>query len=493
MGEGKERVLEYISSGEGLKEECGLVGVYGHKNAAYLAYICLQALQHRGQESCGIASSDGRDIHDRLRMGLVAGNFERSHLLSINGNGRTLEGYVANGHTRYSTTGASHIKNVQPLLSDTKYGKIAISHNGNITNGEYLKHQLKQRHGGFKATTDSEVIERLIGTSTARTLENAIVDALQQLEGSFSLVISSENALYAARDPHGFMPLSIGYLGNAVVVASETCAHDAVKAKLERDVSPGELIIIDRESFNTRQGYRSEWFVPKDIIKPSFCLFQLVYFARPDSVVNGISVAEVREELGRQAAREHPVDADMVVPVLDSGLYAAIGYSKESGIPLEFAYVRNHFVHRTFMNPVAKDRAGDVNLKLNVIKSKVKGKRVVVVDDSIIRGTTSRNRIADFMDSGAKEVHLRISCPPTKHPCFYGIDFPTEKELIAANKSIEAIRRHVRATSLGYVSMEGALSAAGNVAKGYCTACWTGNYPTKLTDVRKGFVMGVKC
>lgn len=480
--------------GEGLKEECGLFGVYGHRDSAYLTYLGLQSVQHRGQESCGIAASNGYDIVDRLRMGLVAGNYDKRHFPGRNGGSgeETLEGHIANGHTRYSTTGASHIRNIQPLILDIKYGKVAISHNGNITNALVLREQLKNRGADFKTSTDSEVIGHLIAFSKARTLEGAIANALPQLEGSYSLVITSKDMLYAARDPQGFMPLSIGYKANAMFVSSETCAFDAVKAKLDHDINPGELITIDEESVKTVQGYRSRWFVPKNIINPALCLFQLIYFARPDSIINGIAVAEVRKELGRQAAREHPVEADIVVPVLDSGLYAAAGYAEESGIPLELAYVRNHYVHRTFINPNEKDRRDQVNLKLNIIKSMVKGKRVVVVDDSIVRGNTSRNRISEFKECGAKKTHMRVSCPPIKNPCFYGIDFPTRKELIAANKSVEEIRKYIAADTLGYVSMEGTLTAVKKVAKGFCTACWTGEYPTKLTDLKKGLI-GSKC
>ncbi|HSU73207.1 MAG TPA: amidophosphoribosyltransferase [Candidatus Binatia bacterium] len=472
-----------------IKEACGIFGVYSHPDAAYLTFLGLQALQHRGQESCGIVVSDGTVMRHRVRMGLVATNFAPEHFPGKNSNGEALYGYIASGHNRYSTTGSSRIENAQPLLLDIKYGPVSLAHNGNITNAEKLRNELKQRGADFKGTTDSEVIGKLIAFSSSPTLQGAIMDALPRLEGSYSLVITSNDALYAIRDPHGFRPLCFGYRDNAVIVASESCALDVVNATLNREMSPGEMIVVDKDSWQTEARYRSEWIVPKEITKPSLCLFELIYFARPDSIINGISVAEVRRKLGQQCAREHPVEADIVVPVLDSGLYAAQGYAKQSGIPLELAYVRNHYVHRTFINPSQQERAKQVNLKLNIIKTLVKGKRVVVVDDSIVRGNTASSRVAEFKACGAKEVHMRVSCPPTRHPCFYGVDFPTSKELIAANKTINQIQEHIRADSLGYVSMDGAIEAAKGVASGYCTACWTGKYPTALTDASQGLTV----
>ena len=480
------------SMGEEIKEACGIFGVYNHPDSAYLTFLGLQALQHRGQESCGIVVSDGTNMRHRVRMGLVATNFSPEHFPSTNSNGETLTGHIANGHTRYSTTGSSRIENAQPLLLDIKYGPVSLAHNGNITNAEVLREELKQRGADFKGTTDSEVIGKLIAFSSSPNLQGAILETLPKLEGSFSLVITSKDALYAVRDPNGFRPLCFGYRDGAVVVASESCALDVVKAAINREVHPGELIIVDKESAATESGYRSEWIVPKIIIKPSLCLFELIYFARPDSIINGVSVAEVRRRLGQQCAKEHPVEADIVVPVLDSGLYAAQGYAQQSKIPLELAYVRNHYVHRTFIHPNQSERAKQINLKLNIIKPLVKGKRVIVVDDSIVRGNTASSRVAEFKACGAAEVHMRVSCPPTKHPCFYGIDFPTSKELIASTKTIDQIREYIRADSLGYVSMDGAIEAAKGAAGGFCTACWTGKYPTKLTDASKGLA-GQKC
>lgn len=480
--------------GDGLKEACGVFGIYGHPSAAYFAYRGLQALQHRGQESCGIVSSDGgSDFYERIRMGLVAENFKKDNFPGIHSNGDALKGHLAVGHTRYSTTGNSSIKNAQPLVLDIKYGKIALAHNGNLTNGLMLREQLKRRGADFKSTTDSEVIGHLIAHSKSETLDDAIGDALQQLEGAYSLVIASPQSVYAARDPNGFRPLSIGYVDDAVVVASESCAFDMIDATLVRDVRPGELITMNAETLQTDDRFSHNWFVPKSIVKSALCLFELVYFARPDSVINGTSVARVREAMGRQLYQEHPVEADIVIPVPDSGNRAAIGFSHASGIPYDEGFVRNHYIHRTFINPDSNDRRDQARMKLNVVKDLVAGKRVVVVDDSVVRGTTARNRVSVLKECGAKEVHLRVSCPPHKHGCYYGIDFPDSKELIAVTHSPEEIRKFISADSLGYLSMEGALAAAKNVADGYCTACWTGKYPTSLVDVDKGLVSAKKC
>jgi amidophosphoribosyltransferase len=479
--------------GDGLKESCGVFGIYGHPSAAYLTYRALQALQHRGQESCGIVSSDGFSFYERIRMGLVAENFKKEHFPGINGNGEALKGHLAVGHTRYSTTGNSSIKNAQPLVLDIKYGKIALAHNGNLTNGLMLREQLKRRGADFKSTTDSEVVGHLIAHSKSETLDDAIGDALQQLEGAYSLVIASPQSVYAARDPNGFRPLSIGYVDDAVVVASESCAFDMIDATLVRDVRPGELITMNADTLQTDDRFAHHWFVPKSIVKPALCLFELVYFARPDSVIHGVSVARVRQEMGRRLYEEYPVDADIVIPVPDSGNNAAIGFSHASKIPYTEGFVRNHYVHRTFINPDSNDRRDQARMKLNVVKDLVAGKRAVVVDDSVVRGTTARSRVSILKDCGAKEVHLRVSCPPHKNGCYYGIDFPDSNELIAATHSLNEIRDFVGANSLGYLSIEGALAAAKNVADGYCTACWTGKYPTSLVDIDKGLVSAKKC
>ena len=466
--------------GDGLKEACGLCAVYGHESAAYNVFLGLQNLQHRGQESCGIVSSDGKQIFSRIRMGLVAENFDKKHFLA-NGNDNVLHGNIASGHVRYSTTGNSDISNAQPLQLNTKYGELVISHNGNITNAIATKNKLVQTGAIFKTTTDSEVVGHLIARSQSPTLAGAIMEALKQLEGAFCFTFMTKNELYAARDPNGFRPLSIGRLGNSVLIVSETCALDVINAKYERDVEPGELIVITQESWPGEPNYRGVRFASK--VTQSFCLFELIYFARPDSVVRGIPVAQVRLELGKALAREYPVDADLVFPVPDSGNYAAIGFSQQSGIPYLPAYVRNHYVGRTFIEPNQQDRETQVDLKLNVIRPFVAGKRVVVVDDSVVRGNTARRRVTQLKELGATAVHVRISCPPLKNPCYYGIDFPTKKELIAANKSIEEIKAFVGADSLGYLSMETSLNVAASMSQGFCTACWTGKYPTKITDV----------
>ncbi len=495
--------------GEELKEACGLFGIYGDKNAALITCYGLRGLQHRGQESCGIVSSDGTEMHERIRMGLVTEDnfpeeiFPNGSVSDSNTKIEKLYGPIANGHVRYSTTGKSNIKNAQPLVLDIKYGKIAIGHNGNLTNALILREQLKQRHADFKSTTDTEVIGHLIAHSNSTNLEDAIVDALQRVEGAYSLLISSKDTVYAARDPYGFRPLYIGRLpGGAVVIASENYSFEKTGAIMEREVLEGELICVDKNSIETPQGYRSRQFVAPDLIKPAACIFEWVYFQRPDNKVKpkGIdddkikpwrSIASIRKAFGRQLWLEHPVDADVVAPVPDSGNYAASGYSDASGIPLELVFVRDHYSGRTFTLPRQKDRVDLVKEKLNVVKDFVKGKRVVITDDSIIRGTTSRNRIIQVRESGAKEVHLRISCPPTKHACYYGIDFPDPKDLIAANKSVEEICKEIGADTLGYLSLEGMLKAAGT--EKVCTACWTNEYPTRLQDHDAGLITGKKC
>ncbi len=478
--------------GEGLKEACGLFGIYGHSDAAYLAYFGLWSLQHRGQESCGIVSSDGERLHKRIRMGLVPDNFSEKNFPDGKGNGNRLYGPIANAHVRYSTTGKPSIENAQPMVMDTKYGEIAIAHNGNLTNYQTLRRQFMNSGSIFKSTADSELIGHLISHSDAQTLEGAIADALQQVEGAYSLVLTSKDTLYAARDRYGFKPLVLGRKDKAVVVASETCALDVVGAIFERKLEPGELIRVDEK---TKQNgvYASKKFVAPEQIKPASCIFEYVYFARPDHLANGHTVATLRKAFGRQLAREHPVDADVVTCVPDSGRYAALGFAEESGIKYDEDYVRTHYSGRTFTSPKKSARANLVRLKLNVIKDLVKDKRVVVVDDSVIRGNTSRNRITQLKEAGAKEVHLRISCPPTRHPCFYGIDFPDPKELIAANNSIDEICKLIGADSLGYLSLEGMLEAAKGVDAGYCTACWTGKYPTELDDLKAGLVQLTKC
>ncbi len=474
--------------GEEVKEACGVFGVFGHPNAAYSAYLGSYAQQHRGMESCGITSSDGTKVYVQTGMGLVPDVFSAEHF--VNGNA-ILKGHIAGAHVRYSTTGNSSLKNAQPMTLDTKFGEISVSHNGNLTNAEGLKRKLIDEYAKFKSTTDSEVILHLIDRAKANNLEDAIVEALGRVIGSYSLILTSKDTLYAVRDPNGFRPLCIGHRDKAIMIASEEFALALNDAKYHREVNPGELITVNADTISNEHGYRSRQLANSSSVKESRCIFEGVYFARPDHRIKGLAVAVMRRRFGQQLAREHPVDADIVVPIPDSGNFAALGYSVESKIPLELAYVRSHFGGRTFMLPDQNAREVATKVKLAVVKELVEGKRAIVVDDSIIRGTTSKNRITLLREAGAKEVHLRVSCPPTKDPCFYGFDFSTYEELIAANKSIEEIRRYVGADTLGYLSLEGMLAAAGN-ENGWCTACWTGKYPTSIDDFKAGLLSGKK-
>jgi amidophosphoribosyltransferase len=458
------------------REECGVVAIFGHPEASKLAYLGLHALQHRGQESAGIASSDINTLYNIKAMGLVVDIFTEDVI------GR-LPGSLAIGHTRYSTTGDSALLNAQPIRVECNKGMIAIAHNGNLVNARHLRQQLDRNGSIFQTTSDTEVVVHLIAQSREHTLPEAIADALRRIEGAFSIVILTRDRVFAARDPHGFRPLSMATLPNpggrperTVVFASESCAFDLIGARYERDVKPGELVVIGPE------GMHSRFYAPQR--KQSSCIFEHVYFSRPDSVVFGRPVQESREALGRQLAREAPVDADIVVPVPDSGVTAALGYSAESGIPFRFGLIRNHYVGRTFIEPEQRVRDFGVRLKLNPVRSILEGKRVILIDDSIVRGTTSRKIVRMVRDAGAKEVHIRISCPPTIAPCFYGVDTPRQRELIAANKSIEEIKDFIGADSLVYLSLEGTKMACAEGEKTtYCTACYTGKYPTDLVDV----------
>jgi amidophosphoribosyltransferase len=457
-----------------LHEECGVFAVYGHPEAANLAYLGLYALQHRGQESAGIASSDGRNTHLHRGMGHVADLFTPEVL------GR-LPGDHAIGHTRYSTAGDSGLLNAQPLSVTCNKGKIAVAHNGNITNAAELRRELEHDGSIFQTSSDTEVILHLVARSRERTLPGALREALLQLEGAFSLVFLAGDRILIARDPHGFRPLAFGQLemsGGHVssVFASETCAFDLIGAVYLGDVEPGEMVIVGPE------GLTRERYAPKR--DTAHCVFEHVYFSRPDSIVFGRSVEESREIQGRKLARECPADADIVVPVPDSGVPAALGYSTESGIPYRNALIRNHYVGRTFIEPSQAIRDFGVKLKLNPVRHLLEGKRVILVDDSIVRGTTSRKLVRMVRSAGAREVHLRISCPPTISPCFYGVDTPSVGELIAANNSIEEIRRFVEADSLGYLSLPALReSVADHVEHKYCYACYTGNYPTELVNI----------
>lgn len=457
------------------KDECGVVAVHGHAEASKLTYLGLYALQHRGQESAGIASSDLVRLHNVKAMGLVADIFTEEVLAK-------LPGPLAIGHTRYSTTGDSALLNAQPIRVECNKGAIAIAHNGNLVNAQELRRKLEQNGSIFQTTSDTEVVVHLIAQSKEQTLPDAIADALRQIEGAFSLVLMTLDRVFAARDPHGFRPLSMATLpvangaAPATVFASESCAFDLIGARYERDVKPGELVVVGSEGVHSRQ------FAPPR--QQASCIFEHVYFSRPDSVIFGRPVQQSREALGRELAREAPVDADLVVPVPDSGVTAAVGFANESGIPFSFGLIRNHYVGRTFIEPEQRVRDFGVKLKLNPVQHLLQGKRVVLIDDSIVRGTTSRKIVRMVRDAGATEVHMRISCPPTISPCFYGVDTPSKKHLIAANKSIEEIRDYVGADSLAYLSLEGlkrACAEGENVT--YCTACYTGKYPTAWVDL----------
>jgi amidophosphoribosyltransferase len=457
------------------KDECGVVAIYGHPEAAKLAYLGLHALQHRGQESAGIAASDEGRMAIYKAMGLVADIFTAEALARVPGS-------LAIGHTRYSTTGDSALLNAQPIMVECNKGKIALAHNGNLTNARELRRRLEAQGSIFQTTSDTEVLLHLIAQSRERSLPEAIADALRRIEGAFSLVVLTPEHVFAVRDPRGFRPLVMGRLAgvqqDTVVFASESCAFDLIGARYDREVKPGEMLVVGRE------GVQSRYFAAA--LPPSSCIFEHVYFSRPDSLIFGRPVQESREALGAQLAREAPVDADIVVPVPDSGVTAAMGYAAESGIPFRFGLIRNHYVGRTFIEPEQSVRDFGVKLKLNPVRSVLEGKRVILIDDSIVRGTTSRKIVRMVRDAGAREVHMRISCPPTISPCFYGVDTPSKNQLIAANKSVEEIREYTGADSLAYLSLEGLKRACGEGEKtSYCTACYTGAYPTKLIDVEE--------
>jgi amidophosphoribosyltransferase len=459
-----------------LREECGVVAIYNHPDAARQAYLGLYALQHRGQESAGIATADGTTLSNIKGMGLVADIFTDDVL-------GKLPGHMAIGHTRYSTTGDSALLNAQPIRVDSTKGLIAIAHNGNLVNLGNVRTRLEREGAYFQTTSDSEIIVQLIAHSQESTLVDAIADSLSQVDGAFSIVMMTRDRIFAARDPHGFRPLSMGRIPNpdgpdTIVFASETCAFDLWRAKYERDVLPGELVMVTADGVTSRQ-YSTG--VPQ-----SSCIFEHVYFARPDSRIYGRWVQESREQMGRQLARESHVDADLVVPVPDSGVTAAIGYAAESGIPFRFGLIRNHYVGRTFIEPEQRVRDFGVKLKLNPVRNLLEGRRIILIDDSIIRGTTSRKIVRMVRAAGAKEVHLRISCPPTISPCFYGVDTPSKKDLIAANYSIKEIERFIEADSLAYLSLEGLKHACdGGEGNTFCTACYTGEYPTNWVDVEE--------
>jgi amidophosphoribosyltransferase len=455
-------------------DECGVFGVFGHPEAANLTYLGLYALQHRGQESAGIVSSDGHELHLHRAMGDVEEIFQPAVLAK-------LPGTAAIGHTRYSTAGDKALLNAQPIMIDCNKGKVALGHNGNLTNAAEWRRKLEHRGSIFQTNSDTEVIVHMIARSQARNLSGAIGDALNQVEGAYSLLLLTPDELYAVRDPRGFRPLVLGRLPatdvapEAWMVASETCAFDLLNAQYIREVEPGEMVRI------SRSGIESIRFAP---VKPQqHCVFEHVYFSRPDSIIFGRSVNESREALGRLLAQEHPADADIVVPVPDSGVPAAVGYALESRIAFRMGLIRNHYIGRTFIEPSQAIRNFGVKLKLNPVRGLIEGKRVVLVDDSIVRGTTSRKIVRMVREAGAKEVHVRISCPPTISPCYYGVDTPTREELIASSNSPEEIRKFLGADSLGYISMAGLRQAVNDREGKFCTSCYTGVYPTDLVQL----------
>jgi amidophosphoribosyltransferase len=445
------------------KHYCGVFGICGHSNAAELTYYGLYALQHRGQESAGIVACDGKQFRVHRGMGLVPQVFDGEIL-------RRLPGKMAIGHTRYSTTGSSHLRNSQPLTGDCQLGQIAIAHNGNLTNALPLRDELEARGAMFQTTVDSEIILHLLAQPTLGQTENNLVQTMRRLEGAYSLVIMSEQELVGIRDPQGFRPLSIGRVGDAWVLASETCAFDLIHADFVRDVQPGEIVIIDKNGLRSIQAFPEQE-------RRAFCIFEYIYFARPDSTIASRNVYQVRVEMGRKLAREYPIPADVVVPVPDSGNCAALGYSLESGIEYQMAFVRNHYVGRSFLQPSQLIRDFNVRVKLNLIPALVEGKRVIVIDDSIVRGTTCKARVIQLKEAGAKEVHVMVSCPPHMNPCVYGIDFPDRRKLMAANHSVDEIRQYLNADSLHYLSAKGLVQATGLPKESFCMACFNGEYP----------------
>lgn len=453
--------------------ECGVFAVFGHPNAAVLTYYGLFALQHRGQESAGIVTAVGSHAPfiRHVDMGLVSQVFTTADL-------ERLKGTRAIGHVRYSTTGSSNITNAQPLMVNTARGQIAIGHNGNLVNAGALRDDLERRGSIFQTTVDSEIILHLLAQPND---PQGVLSALRHIEGAFSLVMMSEKELIGVRDPFGFRPLSLGKVDGAYVLSSETCAFDLIHAEFIREIEPGEVVIIDEN------GIRSEW--PFQDSPKAFCIFEYVYFARPDSQIANINVARVRTEMGRELARLHPVEADIVVPVPDSGNYAALGFAEEIGVPYSHAFVRNHYIGRTFLQPTQLIRDFNVRVKLNLIKEAVEGKRVVVVDDSIVRGTTARARIVNLREAGAKEVHMRISCPPHRFACHYGIDFPDPEKLLANQCSLEQIREYLGADSIGYLDVPAMVRATGQPKDSFCLACFTGEYPIPVDSSIDKFIM----
>jgi amidophosphoribosyltransferase len=450
----------------GFHDECGIFGIADSQDAANIAYLGLYALQHRGQESAGIATLDGDKMFIEREMGYVADVFDETRLAR-------LPGRTAIGHVRYSTAGASLLANAQPIVFATGRGPLALAHNGNLVNAREIRKGLEESGALFTTTSDSEVILHLVARSRAADLPSALAEALLEVRGAYSILVLSREGIFAVRDPNGIRPLSLGTREGSPVVASETCAFDLIGARFERDVEPGEIVRVSRDGFSSRR------FA---LANSTPCIFEHVYFSRPDSKVFGKSVAASRHAFGARLAREHPADADVVIPVPDSGMYAALGYARESEIPFALGLVRNHYVGRTFIEPKNAIRHFGVKVKLNPVREVVEGKRIVLVDDSIVRGTTSRKIVRMLRDAGTSEIHMRVSSPPTTATCHYGIDTPTRGELIAANQSVEEIRRFIEADTLGYLSAEGMLEAFGRPLQATCAACFTGVYPVEIPE-----------
>ena len=450
-----------------LHEECGVVGVYGHPEAANLVYLGLYALQHRGQESAGIVASTHSKMHLELGMGLVADIFDPGRLLK-------LPGPLAIGHNRYSTAGKSELVNAQPCMINYAAGSLALAHNGNLVNAKTIRKELGSKGAIFQSTNDSEVIVHLMAQAKSENFVDRAAEALRQVSGAYSLVLMTENELLAARDPHGFRPLCLGKLDGAYIIASETCVMDLIEAEFIREVEPGELILINENGLQS--------FFPFKKVESKYCVFEHIYFARPDSFLFGEHVYTARKEMGRAMAQESPADADLIVPVPDSGVVSAMGFAEESGIPFEMGLIRNHYVGRTFIEPQSQIRNFGVKLKLNAVKNLISGKRLAIIDDSIVRGTTSRKIVKMLLEAGAKEVHLRISSPPILHSCFYGIDTPHKEELIAHTHSLEETRKYLGADSLEYLSIKKMLEVLQNGKNKFCSACFDGNYPVPITD-----------
>ena len=456
-----------------LKEECGIFGVWGAEGSAALAALGLHALQHRGQEAAGITSYDGKTFHSHRAMGHVAGNFDRDEVI------RELPGEAAIGHVRYSTTGASALRNVQPLFAELSTGGFAVAHNGNISNAAHVRRELNRRGSIFQSTSDTEVIIHLVATSTYRPLLDRVIDALKQVEGAYSLVMLTNEGLIACRDPLGIRPLVLGRRDDAYILASETVALDVVGATYLRQIEPGEMVVINEKGLRSLRPFQT--------LRPRPCIFEHVYFSRPDSLLDGLSVYQVRKNIGAQLAIESPVDADVVIPVPDSGNPAAIGYAQQSGLPFELGIIRSHYVGRTFIQPGDAIRNLGVKLKHNANRPVIQGKRIVLIDDSIVRGTTSVKIVQMMREAGAAEVHMRVASPPTRHSCFYGVDTPERAKLLAAQMDVQRMRDYIKVDSLAFLSIDGLYKALGEDMRveetpQYCDACFTGEYPTRLTD-----------